>query len=146
MFVFQAELLEATVVLAEVEDVEDVEDDPAAEEAGEDTDRVVLTDTEEEELGVAVTRLVNVLVIEASVADSVVVVLPATELTDTVVVTCVDADDADDAELVDVDEELVLLDDDDEPAVVSVVDEEVDVPSIVKVGLMFPESPNKAMI
>lgn len=144
MFVFQAELLEATVVLAEVEDVEDVEDDPAAEEAGEDTDRVVLTDTEEEELGVAVTRLVNVLVIEASVADTVVVVLPATELTDTVVVTCVDADDADDAELVDVDEELVL--DDDEPVVVSVVDEEVDVPSIVKVGLMFPESPNKAMI
>jgi len=144
VFVFQAELLEATVVLAEVEDVEDVEDDPAAEEAGEDTDRVVLTDTEEEELGVAVTRLVNVLVIEASVADTVVVVLPATELTDTVVVTCVDADDADDAELVDVDEELVL--DDDEPVVVSVVDEEVDVPSIVKVGLMFPESPNKAMI
>lgn len=129
-----------------VED-EVAEDDLEAEEEAEDTDDVVAT-LEEEELGVSVIMLVNVLVTEDPVAGAVVtMVAPEAELTVTAVavVTCVETTVVA-AEVVDegLAEDTAL---EDKALVVdAAADEEEDVPSIVNIGLMFPESPNKQII
>jgi len=149
VFTFHAELLEADV---EVEGDEDVlEDDPVADETGEDTPKVKVRAPEVERLGVAVTMLVKVFVTEASV---VILVAPATELTETAVVMGSVLVAGAEPEVVGTelaDEVLLVLGaaevlEDEALEVDPEVDVEAFVPSIVKGGLMFPESPNRAII
>jgi len=147
VFTFHAELLGAVVVVEGDEDVR--EDDPVAEEAGEDTPRVKVTAPEVERLEVSVTMLVKVFVTEASV---VILVAPATELTETSVVMGSVVVVGADPEVVGTelaDEALLVLRTDEvleDEALEDEADVEASVPSIVKGGLMFPESPNRAMI
>jgi hypothetical protein len=127
-----------------VEDDAAEDEDDRGEEEVEGTDNVVAAP--EEELGVSVIMLVSVFVTEDSAADAVVTIVPpGAALPVTVVVTCVEGA-MEGAELVDEGpvEDTAL---EDEALVVdTAADEEEDVPSIVNIGLMFPESPNKQIM